>query len=436
MEKIFQKIDSNTFKLNQTIKEEPSIIRETVEDIDSEYRVSKSDEDFALNYIRKKLIPSTVKDFNSDVDWQNSLRNIRDLRKVTVEEVSRKLEKTFHTRNIGKRTDHIEYKAKVYDTEKIGWITFKYEIYRDDNDGHLTVKYWQTLASHAFMADLSKIQNLKESQEEKSESDSSISKQEEFQALEFIKQKVIPFAINGWWMGVDQKKQIAKSIRQLQKSNHEKHGESRKSSFSDYIEYKTVVVGVPADFFIVKTKSKEHPEDDEYTYTLTAGFYGPLVNDSSRYSRLYSWPVTYDKNPIRLPRLRESVRLGDISKMEEEEAFNFIKKVVVPKVLSIYNDPNQRRDSSERYGDYEPITAQELNKNLIKTKHDIATHQHRVTPGPSDMIQYTARMPFKKNPNKGPTFDFRVFKDKDGTFISYHHPFKLENWIMRVGRNY
>lgn len=396
MKLLFKKIDGNTFKLNETVKEFSSIIKETIQSDDSLYRVSKIDEDFALNYIRRKLIPENVREFNSDVTFQNG-RGITDLRKITTEEVSRKLVKVLDIRRAGEHTDHIAYTAHIYDSEKVGPIHFKYDIYRDNNDGHLTVKYWYTFARYAFMVDLSNPQKLKENAESEWWH---ITKEEEGRALQYIRRR----------FPTEHGAELGKKIKKLK---HELYpNKSDELVFGGYVNGEWMG-------FRVKKDNK--------------GIWVGQIYDSGQ-KKTDAWfnvpAIPIDPNLPWAHHIDEGIGEYEISKREEEEAFQFMKRQVIPQLVSNYNFGVNHRASLSKYMIYKPTTEKEIIQNLKKVSHRKYDEQGNFYG--SDHITYRSTL----EGGNGPTFDFYIDKTNGVLYASYDTPFQSHKISYRVGTNY
>lgn len=136
--------------------------------------------------------------------------------------------------------------------------------------------------------------------------------------------------------------------------------------------------------------------------------------------------LLYLKNPFNMIKLKSIINeineFNGIPKMEEHQALDFIKKVVIPKMLISYNLYHLNHG-------FKPVTPQEIQKSIKKTDEDFPNVEH--PRGIAAQSVYDPRITFESKVNNM-DFTFTVLKSgQDGhIYITWKHPFNFSGkWI-------
>lgn len=176
--KLFKHIKNNNFKLNEEVNR----------------TITKIEEEQALNYIRKVLIPVMVVLWNKKVSVSKTATKYS----ITNEQLSRNLKKIVvsrHNKEDKTTTDVIKYVSDFTFPDGVKLKTpFVIEVYKNVVDGKLTFNY-QLPGENIYHTHDIQFINLKENEIYKPFIRPTISKMEEARALKLILSKLVPISI-------------------------------------------------------------------------------------------------------------------------------------------------------------------------------------------------------------------------------------------------
>lgn len=423
----------------------------------NELVITKLEELESFHVLKTILVPLFVE------SWNKTLR--RGPEKITNEDVLKKLKKT------RRDPDEIVYTYTSSLKRELYFYIEKHLRYRQEKEyPAIRIGYYDSNIAGVKFHYIEDIRDKKinELREEVSRPDMSMSKLEEHEALDFLKRKVVEKMVNLFNHYVDQKnnpsqrditipsEKIIKKhitnkdiISRLRKTFHEKKGESKKSQFSDYIEYTSTIYGINFVFFIQKHAKLV---DDGYRDIIIVGFIRPYSNENDFLSKI-SYAMS-DWNDV-MEVLNEEVAdqkkydeyqkkqaiLGHIDKFEEHRSLDFIRKVVIPKLVQHYNSRTEDTPSVfNNYNPPKPVNVADVNRNLKKSKHLMFGGKDPDTYF-SDYIEYTSKV-------DNNIFTFYIDKMYDQTHgvptdkrrivlgCGFEDPFVLQKWSYQVGERY
>jgi hypothetical protein len=186
MDFLFKHVNGNRFKIN-----------EGSNDIDR--RISKIEEDRALVYIRRVLIPVATRSWNKSCLKSKTCKNCV----ITAEQISKNLKKVSHAKFVSNdrtTTDTIRYESDflVGNNQELNG-PFRFETYKQVTDGKLLASWENPGSQMPIYYDVG--QSVDENSSKLNENHNSeppISKREEGEALDFIKKKIVPIALRDY----------------------------------------------------------------------------------------------------------------------------------------------------------------------------------------------------------------------------------------------
>ena len=417
--------------------------------------ITKLEELESFHAIKTILVPLFVESWNKNIKFDSF-----GTQPISVEDVLKKLKKVY------REPEEIRYSYDVSLDEMNRELYFYSEKHLRDEDQKterpaIRVWYYDAYAGGFRFHYLEDIyyQKINELREEVSRPDMSISKIEEHEALNCIKRKVVEKMVNLFNYYADQKdfpyqfpqhsisptQVIRKHITnrditsRLRKTFHEKKGESKKSQYSDYIEYTSTVYGINLVFFI-----KKHAElvEDGCRDVLLVGLMQPYLDDEViAYSFSDLNEGVADKEKYAEYQKQQAI-LGHIDKFEEQRSLDFLRKVVVPKLVQHYNyRTNDKPSIFNSFKPLKPVNVADVNRNLKKSRHLMFGEKGNPRGFFSDYIEYTSKVGDN-------LFSFYIDKMYDQTHgvppnkrrivlgCGFDDPFVLQKWSYQVGERY
>lgn len=323
MDFLFKHINGNRFILSENQKDENHI--------------TKQEEYEALQVIRIKLIPEAVQKWN--------IRHSPPYSNITEDDVRKHLIKK--TNNSYDHTTDSKYTTYQFHVIKNGYpVLINFFIHKSNEE--LFVAYQDMLGNSNKQIPVRK-NKIAENKSKINEVDRSVSKMEEDQTLQDIRNNIIPEIIRLWnkkrrhyseFRNIDVTVQdISRNLRKVDQARHNPND----STTSDVTFYKSEIPALKSSFEFRAYKQVHN-------------------------GKMVVWVTFPDKDSIHLdPKtilLREETDKRDtISKLEEQQALDFIKRKVIPMALFSYNQ------YSENWN-FQPVTDEEIRKNLKKTLED------------------------------------------------------------------
>ena len=381
----------------------------THEDVKN-FGISKKEEDFGYQLIIKNIVPQAVGEYNELVDRHNSGLTVK-YKIITHKEAIRNL------RKVKREYDMVQYASKQdYTTIEFGIRKKRYPISQDDiPQPQLAIGYWQLFPPvyHRDGWRWYPVDNFIGSEEDENPLNENedgpfhISKEEEDKALEYI--------IHNFSKDFTQR-----LGRKLKKVRHVKGKDA------DIIQYSAWIDGYWVGFTVKKIE-----DYDELKLMVARTFKGQEDADV-----WFNIPIG-DPQPQKpwsfLEEIIGSQAYNDktsISKLEEDQALDFIRKVVLLKAVEQYNR-EIKTNPYAKYSNYKPVNVADVSRNLRKIavwKYDNNDTKAKVTG--SDVIEYESKIPI------GHVFGFRTDKVNGELYTSYESPFDMTRHSFKVGGYY
>jgi len=364
--------------------------------------ISKMEEGEALQFIRRKLIPKAVIEINKNIIGGKTC--ISHL--VTEEDISKNLKKTKHERydlsGDPNRSDHIEYTSHKIGRPDVIFIIYKSYIEQQNDKGDITPLGLKIVAGYKpiFKTSYSTSHFILENINEEI-TVARISKLEEPQALQYIRRILVPLAVKWWNDRTDvhplKEDQILKVLKKMVDRRPD-DSIDKKYMNTDYIVYKSII---PCEDLSFNNKiSFEFPITKNVEGKVEVNFRSNLIDVG---------PFWVGENPLSLKE-GSLIEHGEVkttedysvSKMEEAEALQFIRNVLIKNISQEYD-----------------FDANLIRQTLKKIRHDIY-------PNWGD-IRYRA--------NTGrlhPEIDFSIYKnDKAQICVGIDHEYNSHR-VFRI----
>ena len=256
-----------------------------------------------------------------------------------------------------------------------------------------------------------------------------LTKVEEAEALNFLRKVVIPkwveyvklYHLTGHEYITSEL--VNKNLKKIKDSPSIKH------FFSKYIEEKDTP-GVEGNYFSIEKRFDENQQPIIVASYYTAGSDFYVEFDLNTGQQL---------NENDIEDIEKTNKLRKINKVEEDNALNFIKKVVVPKLVQRWNEfVNQKHFEGDEYGIPGPINVSDVLLTLRKTSKTKAHVHNNLHAG--DHITYETGQLGKKGDAVRRVQFYMVKRSYDGVsydiFVGYHDPFENTLRDFRVGGIY
>lgn len=384
--------------------------------------LSKLDEQRGLQYIRERVVPSTVASWNKAVD-RSKLRE-KETYKLTADDVNKTLIKKQHYQhNPGDRTrkDWIQYESTPIKSFVLKG-PFIFSLSKDNFVGELSVAaalpgsedfttfYMSEDNAQKTMDPIRRGVNIKEEVEKDDPLNVRIfTRREEGEVFQYLKLTVIPYLVTRknkiLWAQTKRRSnfKVADVLRTLRKVNQvdTKHGRA--------LYFKAEAQNQSYNLMVYKDG-----EGDTLVYNKDNGAMyqvgRPIKQDSIDTGEFYN-----ELEEVYEPSEEDIANAIPITKQEEMAAVDYIKKIMIPSLLQHYN---QYKDNHL----YEPISPDTVRQHLKKD----AVYLDYANPGLT--VRYVAKVPskFGKGSLWEKEFKFYITKDEDNhVFIRWKHPF---NW--------
>lgn len=134
--------------------------------------------------------------------------------------------------------------------------------------------------------------------------------------------------------------------------------------------------------------------------------------------------------------------IGHIDKFEEHRALDFVRKVVIPKLVQHYNERTKDKPSMfNQYKQLKPVNVADVSRNLRKSKHYLFGEKGNPHSSMSDYIVYTSKvgdniLTFYIDKMFDQTRGVPTDKRQIVLGTGYEDPFTLQSWSYQVGANY
>jgi len=260
-----------------------------------------------------------------------------------------------------------------------------------------------------------------------------LTKVEEAEALNFLRKVVIPkwveyvklYHITGHEYITSEL--VNKNLKKIKDQPSIKH------FFSKYIEEKDTP-GVEGNYFSIEKRFDENQQPIIVASYYTSGDDFYVEFDLNTGQQLNENDIEDIEKDI-----EKKNKLRKIDKLEEDQALNFIKKVVVPKLVQRWNEfVNQKHSEGDEYGIPVPINVSDVLLTLRKTSKTKAHSQYNLYAG--DHITYETGQLGKRGDVVRRVQFYMVKRSYDGisydTFVGYHDPFENTLRDFRVGGIY
>ena len=321
-----------------------------------ENKISKEDEQRALQAIRIYMVPRAVELYNQRAEKEN-------LPKADINVVRQNLKK--------KREN---YKGIAYHSEVDKDTTFVFTIIKADSFGRKPKQIMVHCINPIgcmmgmYIDDPSTLNENIESGE------SGISKMDEQRAVQYIRYRLIPFFVDN----------VYNKFLKLYSGHY-----TNDPKYFPAIGYQTFRNNLKKyasreNFIVYHCKITDRLF---ITFYISENEYGQLI-----VSYHHTLPVVDKKNntfiqvqadpPTELKESKEEVGPGSISKIEEGEALQFIKKKIIPNAVAEINKYTASRRKSIKFSLSQLTTEEDISRNIRKTKHEKGHLQ--------DYIEYTS----------------------------------------------
>lgn len=382
---------------------------------DPKYDINKKEEAQALQYIRS-LIPKVADELNLYIASGASGIKFHVSRLTGAESITRNLKKTEHRKQIfsSKRgpQDYIEYTSKEIGRPSVVFYIYKTEKQRGDPESGVKIGVgYKNFNPHVTGGTTSYLTENDGGKYDNETDDAyinrmvKISPREEAEGLFYIKKFLFEKASNFWGaiMAASAKhsshissKEIAKNFKKVavKRIPPEKQMERHAHERIDYISSNR---GVIFKFYTSK-------DGDGNLYV---GFVPPGRDDAG---------MCYGLDKLRTPpHLQESLKHPHrISKMEEAEALQYIRRVLGPAAVEAWNQRTMQHQ-------FKPEEILGQLKKIVDNRppDDISTAVIN-----TDYIQYSVTIPVRDvTLDHKVFFTFAIYKNKDGELvINYYTP--------------
>ena len=350
--------------------------------------ISKIEEERAFQFIKQKVVPQAVIDYNTRVFPKD---------RTSVEQLNKLI------RKVKSEPDSISYEANI--GPENNW---KFEFIVKKSESSFTIHYITPMTIKQ------RVDFLQETIERKP----SITKIEEYCGLQFIRERIIPIAAKRWNKCVEKSRLKNKEMymvspeeisKSLVKKVHYIHTPEDRIG-KDWIQYEST----PIKPFTFKGPFRFTLKKDNFVWELSVSVSLPGSVDSYEYHIEEKDREPVLTNPIRRGiNIKESIEKSDpldihhFSKREEGECVQFIKQTVLPYLVARKN-----KQLSARYKKPSILNVDEVRRNFRKveslpTKHGL-------------ILTYTAE-------GQGQKYDISLFKDGEGDILVWNRPFS-EYW--------
>jgi hypothetical protein len=337
----------------------------------SENLPTKEDEQRAVQYIRYRLIPFFVDNVYNKLFKFYPKAHIDDFPRIGYQTFRNNLKKYSVRENL------IIYHCDI--TKRL-YVTFY--ISKQEDKGLVVSYHHQLPITDQKQNKFIKVQadpptELKENKENKEIGEEDISKIEEQQALQFIRNVLINEISKEYGLDANI---IRKTLKKIKYDIH--------SNWTD-IRYRANTGRLHSDIdFSIYKNDKEN---------LCVGVDHSEWEDALHTS--YCVPDYISKNLVKENTIPQELAKYSISKMEEDQAVDFIKKRLIPKIVEYIND------TSKHYTGHRQITSLEVNRTVKKIGQ---YKQH--TYGYIRELVYQALF-------LGEPFEFDIFKNTGGKLV-------------------
>lgn len=357
------------------------ILNEVENSVDAS--ISKQEEQYAIDYYKKIILPKDVYQYNSNVGPAE--RRIKGVEPTTVDAVIKNLRKLKHFRTDNVFPDKIIYKSTIGSAmlykDIVSPITFVVEI--DKEKGKLIIRHSVPFLTLIFKTPVT------EGVEDR------ITKLDEQYAYTYMLRYIVPFVLYEQYY-----KHIKKTPALYPERKYPRNIEDRdiikklrkiRTDF-DRIEYESVMNdNMSFEFIIVKEQHLDQIVGKKETWSshMMCGGKGPWDVE-------YKW---YDINYTPTVIKENTERVNPISKMDEQYAVLFIRKELIPLIVNLHNE------ACKQYTHQPEAAVDDVNRTLRKIKRG-------KTPSlGADEIIYQALI---YNGTNNEPYEFRIYKNYKG----------------------
>jgi hypothetical protein len=348
-------------------------LKDIIKEIDNstDISTSKMEEQYAVEYYMKHILPKDVMQYNSSIN--NQVPTGVGAKHTTTEEVIRNLRKTQHFKTDGVFQDKIVYKSKI-GVGTWGDIVFEMGIYKRGNK--LIIKHQYPFMNFIFHTELKENKIY-----------CRLSKIQEQEGLQYIQKFLIKKAVdafNKFCIGYNiTEEEVKKKLRKIVDYRPPDDIEGQRY-VCDIVAY-----GSTIDRF----KDNYYPDGLQFRFDISIDGEGKLLT-------AYTTPITsikawFNVHNSQVPKsLTENIE-NRMTKMDKQYSYDYMIRHIIPKILEdTYYRHIKKTPRMYPEGKYpRNITPQDIIKNLKKIREDF------------DRVEYESAI------NDRISFDFIIVKE-------------------------